>query len=75
MIAYKLDNLLLPLPFFVLTPWVLVKLRLRNLFLFVLILYLTIYLVFGVFVSLFFFIYVFSICFKKSINYLNDYSY
>lgn len=51
MIAYKLDNLL-PLPFFVLTLWVSIKLTLRNLFLFVLILYLTICLVFGVFVSL-----------------------
>lgn len=58
MTAYKLDNLLLPPPFFVITPWVLVKLKLRNLFLFFLILYLTICLVFGVFTSLFF-IYVF----------------
>lgn len=57
MIAYKLDNLL-PLPFFVLTLWVSVKLTLRNLFLFVLILYLAICLVLGVFVSLFI-IYVF----------------
>lgn len=57
MIAYKLDNLL-PLPFFVLTLWVSVKLTLRNLFLFVLILYLAICLIWGVFVSLFI-IYVF----------------